>query len=230
MIIAEKKTVLEIEAVVDDIARIVDGVPSEYSVPSSELEASRCLLCASPRKSLKHAERARELYRTESEIAAMHGRIAGAVTVSSEPEVSELERRYHEAILVGDYRTARKAVAKLIQLIDSREVEPLRLSSFEEVPGGCAFTISSATDRTVVVTGLRVFSGGIRLSTDPLPSFVMQPLGERRVVCTDSGHGSAGRVTAVLEFEYSGRSRTVSFEFGGASRPRMESGGRRGGR
>jgi|GEM_PF-1939032 len=217
--IAEKKTVMEIEAVVDDIARIVDGVPSEYSVPSAELEVSRGLMCGSPRKSLKHAERARELYRTESEVAAMHGRISGAVTVSSEPEVSELERRYHEAILAGDYRAARKAVAKLIQLIDFREVEPLRFSSFEEVPGGCSFTISSVTDRTVVVTGLRVFSGCVRLSTDPLPSFVMQPLGERRITCSALGDGSVGRVTAVLEFEYSGRSRTVSFEFGGASRP-----------
>jgi len=209
MTLVERKTVMEIESIVDDIHRITEGVPSGYAVPANELEAARSLLRQNPRKSLRQVERARELYRQESEIVAMYGRISAAVSVSAEPEAADLDRRYHEAILVGDYRTARKAVRRLTQILDVRELEPLRVSSFGLSAGGCAFTITSSTDSTVVVTGLRVSAGDSRLVTDPLPSFVMQPMGTRRVLCKSEAPSQCDEVTVVMEYEYSGRSRTA---------------------
>lgn len=197
---AVRSAVIRMDVVSEDIVRIHDSIPSEYSEAKRLLAEAYPLLKTEPKKALKLIDRAHAEIKEESVVAAEYNRVRERVRFSDDDRLDSIELKYHRLLAQGEYKAARKLVSKLIE--GTRGLEhPISLSAVDS--DGGTIRIENSSNRSVVVILIRSDSN---VTFNP-SSFEIQPFESRIVSCTDS---KGCDLDVTVEYHDAGADRSLS--------------------
>ncbi len=185
-----RSRILKMDALSEDILRLMKAAPSEYTVAKRLLSDCRAHLMSDQKRACKLMMKALDLVKEESQVAAGYNSIRDRIPLSDDPSASKLDERYHVQIREGDFKGAKKTVSRL-NALTSDLAHPLTITMHGD---GFDIKVSNHSDRTIVIILLRGRCGGSDLVFDPA-SFAMAPFSER-VVSMEGQSGNEVEITA----------------------------------
>ncbi len=209
---ASKLTIIRMDVVISDIYRIWKSVDSEYVNGRRKLSDARSLLYSDTKKAYKLLCKARDDIIEESKAAQEYNHFKGIITQIDDKEVSELNRKYKDQLVSGDFKKARETAIKISQcriIKDSSHSIDVKMDS--ESGKSISFTLSNSSAKSIVVKRFAAYIGESQLGSNTVYPFTIHHNSTMRISFSkDDREGS--KVAVILEYSEDGIVKTISFE------------------
>ena len=213
-----KLTIIKMDIVTKDIYRVWKSVDSPYEIGRSELSEARSILYSNPKRAYRLMCKARSNMVEESKAAQEYNHYKKIISQLHDKEVSDLVRKYDEALSKGDYKSARKIAVKIAGCKSVRSVKQavfLKLES--QANGALLYSVENIANHNVTVKRFTVFIGTEKLDSDVEYPFTVHSNSKINVRFSLKADAK-GNVKADLEYLDEDLVKTVSVE----SRPISE--------